>query len=217
MNTTCMCFLTRTAAHFSEGPGLETEELSYSNFERLVNRRQRAKISTATRIAAAMFKHFRINDRLEKLGCDPSNTPILICNRYANWDYVADSMYEDVALTLDHVNNYVATAWFPATIQGYLTIEYENTGEAVTLATTDTEIIVAAIQSLFARDIANTPNGAVIFGTFECLPGQIGTQRIANIRPGAFGAISLLLANDNEESIRAAACKHQELYNDILC
>lgn len=217
MNTPCMCILTKTAAHFREGSSLETEELSYSNFERLVNRRQRAKISTATHIAAAMFKHFRINDCLEKLNCDPSNTPILICNRYANWDYVADSMYEDVALTLDHVNNYVATAWFPATIQGYLTIENGNTGEAITLSTTDTEIIVAAIQSLFVCDRANTQTGAVIFGTFECLPEQIGTQRITSIRPGAFGAISLILASDNEESIRAAAFKHQELYNDILC
>ena len=71
---------------------------------------------------------------------------------------------------LEAVNSYVATAWFPASLQGYLTIEYGNTAEALTLATTDTGIQATAIDSLFRRDINGMRTGCVTVGTFECLP-----------------------------------------------
>ena len=216
MCTTYSCLLEKSIARFAQGNLAESDTLSRADFERMVSRRQRPKIATTTHIAAAIFKHFRLNERLEKMECDASNTPILICNRYANWDYVANFMCSEIEPTLERVNNYVATAWFPTTIQGFLTIEYGNIGEAITLATTDTEFLVASIQSLFARDSTGSYTGAVILGTFECLPENIGNQQVTGKRHGAFGAVSLISSNDSDNTIRAAVLEQQEIYKHVF-
>ncbi|NUF45595.1 hypothetical protein, partial [Acinetobacter pittii] len=117
--------------------------ISLSEFEKLIPRRQRLKVPMTTKMALALFKQFALEKELVKYGANPQETPLIVCNRYANWDFVSDAMSSDVGITLDNVNNYVATAWFPASIQGFLTIEYGNKAEAITLATTDKKVLSA--------------------------------------------------------------------------
>ncbi|AZE50413.1 hypothetical protein C4K04_4758 [Pseudomonas chlororaphis] len=210
MCITFQCTLEKNTATMLSSEQDHAVILQRRDFERLVNRRQQAKFATATRIAGSMFEYFSINERVSEIGGNPADLPLVICNRYANWDFVADAMSKSVARTLDNVNSYVATAWFPATIQGYLTIEYHNHGEAITIATRDNEMICATIKSL-----QSTKSNALILGTFECLPGTIGGSNVAGNRPKAFGAISLISNDDCLDKIHAAVQKHQEMYHDF--
>ncbi|EJB0230107.1 hypothetical protein ACUULL_000017 [Vibrio cholerae] len=211
MCKTFQCRLDDDHIVFSEGTGKNLEVMSLAEFDKLIPRRQRPKLSMATKMAYAIFNQYAINLKLKDMGADPKDTPMVICNRFANWDYVADAMSSDIATTINNVSNYVATAWFPATVQGFLTIENGNRGEAVTLATQDTEMLLASIESLFDKGPSGQKQGALIFGTFECLPKEIGGQAISG-RSQAFGAISLLSGEDTSDTILAAINKHQEIY-----
>ncbi len=213
MCITFKCRLDDTSAYFNNTGTDTCDVISRRDFERLLSRRQLSKISTATRIAGAMFRHFSINDKLREMGCDPSNTPLVICNRFANWDYVAEAMSSSVAETMNGVNSYVATAWFPATLQGYLTIENGNIGEAITIATKDKGLICATIEALMPTS-GPCPR-ALILGTFECVPSQIGGRSVTGQRPASFGALSLICATDSTETISTAVHTHQEMYSNV--
>ena len=213
MCTTYTCLLDGDEAHFSTSSSDQAETvLSRQAFDRIISRRQRGKVSTATRLAAALFEHFKLNDRLRDMRCDPSHTPLIVCNRFAGWDYIARTTCADVEMTLDGINNYMATAWFPAAVQGYLTIEYGNTAQAITLATTDHDLQAATIDAMFARDARGRRAGAVIFGTFECLPGTIGGCDVVGARGAAFGAVSLITSDMDHAAIQSAVATHQNLY-----
>lgn len=212
MYITYKCRLDEKLAHFEDTSTKTSSTISRQDFERLLSRRQLSKISTATRIAGAMFQYFSINDKLRKIGCDPTNTPIVICNRYANWDYVAEAMSPSIADTMRGVNSYVATAWFPATVQGHLTIENGNVGEAITISTKDKDLIRATIDALMPTNDQST--GAVILGTFECVPSQIAGQNVTGERPTFFGALSLIRSSDSAETINLAVNTHQEIYSN---
>ena len=107
----------------------------------------------------------------------------------------------------------MATAWFPATIQGHLTIENGNVGEAITISTKDPELIRATIGALMASNPQG--NGAVILGTFECVPGKIAGQAVAGTYPGFFGALSLIASTSSAETINHTINAHQELYSHV--
>lgn len=211
MGITYKCRLDEKLAHLEDTSKKTRNIIPRRDFDRLLSRRQLMKISSATRIAQAMFQYFGINDKLREIDCDPTNTPIVICNRYANWDYVADAMSPCIANTMDGVNSYVATAWFPATVQGHLTIENGNVGEAITISTKDTDLIRATIDALMP---ANTQgNGALILGTFECVPSKIAGQIVSGKLPAFSGALSLIRSNASAETINLTINSHQELYN----
>ena len=141
--------------------------------------------------------------------------PLLILNRYANCDYVDGMLHNSVAATVEAINSYVATAWFPASLQGYLTIEYKNHAEALTLATKDIVLQTAAINSLFLRDSSQNKVGGVVVGTFETIPVNIIDHQLSNSKPIAFGALSIISSQDNREKILSVLSKHQELYNNV--
>ena len=212
MCITYTCRLDETSAYFVDTATDVCNILSRRDFERMISRRQLNKISNATQIAAAMFRHFSINDKLLEMGSDPSETPLVICNRYANWDYVADVLSSSIAETMHSVNGYVATAWFPATIQGFLTIENGNVGEAITIASQDESLICATIGSLMPTNRQRA--GAIVLGTFECVPNKIGGRSVTGQRPTAFGALSLISAKENTTTITATVATHQEMYNN---
>ncbi len=213
MGTTYTCLLDGDEARFSmSSPDQAETVLPRQAFDRIINRRQRGKLSTATQLAAALFEHFKLNDRLRGMGCDPSHTPLIVCNRYASWDYIARTTCADVEMAIDGINNYMATAWFPAAVQGYLTIEYGNTAQAITLATTDPDLQAATIDALFARDANGQRAGAVIFGTFECLPDTIGGCAVVGARGAAFGAVSLITPDMDHAAIQNAVATHQNMY-----
>ena len=215
MCKTYTCLLSEQTITFTANGQVEDDTLSPGEFEQLISRRQRPKLSTTSKIANALFKRYALNDQLLELGGEPTATPLVICNRYANWDYVADVMSTDIATTLNGINNYVATAWFPATVQGYLTIEYGNTAEAVTLASRDPDFIAAAVDGLFCRDDNADRCGTVILATFECIPAHIAGQPLSGLRPAAFGAVSLIGAADSETDIVMAIATHQEMYSHV--
>lgn len=183
-------------------------EMSISDFEKLIPRRQRPKIPMTTKMALALFKQYSLDEKLIEIGADPKNTPMIICNRYANWDFVSEAMTPDIGMTLNNVNNYVATAWFPASIQGFLTIEYGNTGEAITLATEDRELLSATVESF----LQNKQSSAIILGTFECFPQKIANQEIIESHDFAFGAISIIPHQTTTDSILSIINLHQGLY-----
>ncbi|PMP42489.1 hypothetical protein [Vibrio splendidus] len=211
MCKTFQCRLDKDHIIFSEGTDENLEMMSLAELDKLIPRRQRQKLSIATKMAYAIFNQYAINLKLSEMGADPKNTPMVICNRFANWDYVSVAMSSDIATTINNVNNYVATAWFPATVQGFLTIENGNKGEAVTLATQDTDMLLASIESLLDKDSSGNNQGTLIFGTFECLPNEIGGQAISG-QSQAFGAVSLLSRQDTSDTILAVINKHQENY-----
>jgi len=215
MCTTYTCVLKEGTVVIASSNSDSPVSLTRAAFQRLIPRRQRQKLSTATQIAVALFTYFDINEKLRCMGADPRNTPIAIFNRYANWDYVASAMCPDIAVTLDGVNNYVAIAWFPATIQGFLTIEYGNIGEAITIASSDIELQTAAAEGLFARDAEGKRVGSLILGTFECIPDHIGGQMVVDAQAGAFGAISLISADDADDTIPSAIATHQRMYEHV--
>ncbi|MFK7874165.1 MAG: hypothetical protein AB8B71_00075 [Paracoccaceae bacterium] len=215
MCKTYQCVLEDDAAILSISNKTDSQAMPRDEFDRAINRRQRSKLSTATRIAGTMIEHFKINEKLQEFQCDPANTPVVVCNRFANWDYVSDAMCSDVEVTLDQVNNYVATAWFPATVQGFLTIDNANTGEAITIATKDPDLQSATIASLFPKGKDGVRKGAVIFATFECVPDHIGGRAITGSKTGAFGAITIVRADDSQEEIDDAIQTHLRMYENV--
>ncbi|QDW31682.1 hypothetical protein FFE93_000490 [Yersinia sp. KBS0713] len=215
MSETFTCILKQDVVELTDFTTSVVSSVAYREFDALIPRRQRAKLSVATRLAGGLWQYYRLNGRLESQDADPKNTPLLILNRYANWDYVTEMMCSDIAVTLEAVNSYVATAWFPASLQGYLTIEQSNKAEALTLATNNTHIQAAAVDGLFQRNLQGAKIGTVVVGTFECIPGQIGVHPIANGKPVAFGAFSLISSGDSEADIIATLSTHQELYHYV--
>ncbi|QHM74003.1 hypothetical protein [Mixta intestinalis] len=214
MAETYRCFLKPSAAEFICDQDKKT--LTVREFEALTPRRERPKLPVNNRMAGAMWQHFSLNKRLKEFGGDPTQTPLLILNRFANWDYVAEMMCGSQSAILEAINCYVATAWFPATLQGYLTIEHGNTAEALTLATTDTGIQAAAIDSIFQRDRNGMRMGCVIVGTFECLPQKIGSSQLSVNSTVAFGALSIVLSQDNESTVIETLTLHKELYQHVF-
>lgn len=206
------CRLDDKSAYFEGHCAEANNTISRRDFERMLSRRQLGKISTATQIACVMFQYFSINDKLREVGCDPTNVPIVICNRYANWDYVAEVMSPSIEETMRGVNSYVATAWFPATVQGHLTIANRNIGEAITISTKDKDMICATIDALMPR--GNQSTGAVIMGTFESVPGQIAGRNITGQRLSSFGALSMIRSNDSANNIGLAVHAHQGMYGN---
>lgn len=206
MQSTYICMLENEKIVFKHQNQHKT--ISLSEFEKLIPRRQRQKVPMTTKMALALFKQFALEKELVKYGANPQKTPLIVCNRYANWDFVSDAMSSDVGITLNNVNNYVATAWFPASIQGFLTIEYGNKAEAITLATTDKKVLLATVQSfLDKKDIQ-----AIILGTFECFPKTIANQQILKNDSFAFGALTIIPSNTNFNSIQTILNLHQGLY-----
>ncbi|CDG22240.1 protein of unknown function [Xenorhabdus poinarii G6] len=215
MPETFTCLLKQDIVELTDLTTSETSLVTYREFDALIPRRQRPKLSTATRLAGGLWQYYDLNNRLENLDANPRNTPLLILNRYANWDYVMEIMSSDMNVTLEGVNSYVATAWFPAGLQGYLTIEQDNKAEALTLATSNICIQAAAIDSLFQQNLQGRRAGAVVVGTFECIPKRIGTHRIIDGKSAAFGAFSLISSKDNEADISATLSIHKELYHHV--
>ncbi|MEQ1977501.1 MULTISPECIES: hypothetical protein [unclassified Xenorhabdus] len=215
MSETFTCILKRDVVELTNLTTAVTSLVTYREFDAQLPRRQRPKLSSATRLAGGLWQYYDLNQRLEKLDANPQKTPLLILNRYANWDYVMEVMSSDIAVTLDGVNSYVATAWFPASLQGYLTIEQGNKAEALTLATSNICIQAAAIDSLFQQNLEGERVGAVVVGTFECIPKRIGTRSITEGKSAAFGAFSLISSEDNEADIFATLSIHKELYHHV--
>jgi hypothetical protein len=191
-------------------------ETSRRAFERSTPRRLTRKLSMPTRRAAALYARFDVDRRIAAAGGDPRATPIVVNNRFAGWDFVARTMAADVQTSLDNMNSYVATAWFPAATQGELTILHDNVGEAITIACCDPEIVAATIAALFRRDADGARCGALLFGTFECVPLSIGDSRVVGARPGAFGALSVIFAVDDAAAIATEIDRHRSFYDRIL-
>ncbi|MCT2388263.1 hypothetical protein [Erwinia pyrifoliae] len=212
MSKTFTCILNQDVVKFTTS--LDSS-MTYGEFDALIPRRQRAKLSITTRFAGGLWQYYDLNKQLEGQDADPKNTPLLILNRYANWDYVTEMMCSDIAVTLEAVNSYVATAWFPASLQGYLTIEQGNKAEAITLATNNVHMQAAAIESLFLRNLQSEKIGAVVVGTFECLPKRIGAHNITDGKPVAFGAFSLISSESSKEDISEILSTHKELYRYV--
>lgn len=214
MSETFSCVLHPDFAELKESATATVTSVARKCFEARIPRRQRGKLPVASRMAGGIWQHYDLSRRLAMLDADPKETPLLILNRYANWDYVADMMCNDVAITLESINSYVATAWFPASLQGYMTIEQGNRAEALTLATKDIDMQTAAIEGLFLRNLQGEKVGAVVVGTFEAIPEKIGRHCIVHGKPVAFGAFSLISSQDSETAIIAALTIHQELYHN---
>lgn len=215
MSKTFTCILNQDVVKFTNFTTSRASSMTYREFDVLIPRRQRAKLSITSRLAGGLWQYYDLNKQLEGQDADPKNTPLLILNRYANWDYVTEMMCSDIAVTLEAVNSYVATAWFPASLQGYLTIEQGNKAEAITLATNNVHMQAAAIESLFLRNLQGEKIGAVVVGTFECLPKRIGANNITDGKPVAFGAFSLISSESSKEDISEILSTHKELYRYV--
>lgn len=215
MSKTFTCILNQDVVKFTNFTTSLASSMTYREFDALIPRRQRAKLSITSRLAGGLWQYYDLNKQLEGQDADPKNTPLLILNRYANWDYVTEMMCSDIAVTLEAVNSYVATAWFPASLQGYLTIEQGNKAEAITLATNNVHMQAAAIESLFLRNLQGEKIGTVVVGTFECLPRRIGAHNITDGKPVAFGAFSLISSESSKEDISEILSTHKELYRYV--
>jgi hypothetical protein len=179
--------------------------LSPTDVGRMVPRRDQQKLPQAAILAGTLFEHFGIPAMIRDLGGDPTNTPLIVCNRYANWDYVAETMVPDALRTSRNINSYVATAWFPAAVQGYLTIRYGNRGQAITLATQDEEMIAGTVEAL--RDTSYSE--IAILSSFETVPARIGQSIVSGDRPATFGAVTLVTANHTTKAILDALSEHR--------
>lgn len=193
----------------------EEQILSLQSVDELIGRRNLSKISTATKIAGALYEKYNLDEYIREAGGNPYDTPIVISNRYANWDYVSQDVFSDISMTIESTNNYVATAWFPATIQGYLTIKYGNKGQAITLSTTDSEMMVSSIESMFNKDESGMKTGTLIYGTYESIPERIAGNKVTNIEPRTFGITSVFTHNDCVETIRDTVEAHMVKYNNV--
>ncbi|MDX1472623.1 MAG: hypothetical protein R3309_00550 [Reinekea sp.] len=182
------------------------ENLAVSSLTKLVSRRDQKKLPQAAIMAGVLFEHFNMTDLIQSLGGDPHNTPLVICNRYANWDYVRELMAADAVRTAQNVDSYVATAWFPAAVQGYLTIRYGNVGQAITLATEESDVIAATVETFMPA------SGVTVLASFESVPAVIGSSAVEGNRPRPFGAISLIPHDHSAEQILTFVKTHQAMY-----
>ena len=55
----------------------------------------------------------------------------------------------------------------------------------------------------------------MLVGTFEAVPPKIGPISVDQARACAFGAFSLVTAENTEEQIETALDAHQELYSHV--
>lgn len=182
------------------------ERLSATSLTKLVSRRDQKKLPKAAIMAGVLFEHFNMTDLIQSLGGDPHNTPLVICNRYANWDYVSELMAADAVRTAQNVDSYVATAWFPAAVQGYLTIRYGNVGQAITLATEEPDAIAATVEAFMPS------SGVTVLASFESVPAVIGSSAVEGNLPQSFGAISLIPHDHSAEQILSVVKAHQAMY-----
>lgn len=184
----------------------EQETLANASVTKLVSRRDQKKLPQASIMAGVLFEYFSLCDLIQSMGGDPHNTPLVICNRYANWDYVCELMAPDAARTSQNVDSYVATAWFPAAVQGYLTIRYGNVGQAITLATEEADAISATVETF------RPCSGVTVLASFESVPLMIGSSIVDGERPRPFAAISLITNDHSAEHIAAMVKAQQAMY-----
>lgn len=215
MSETYTCILRQDVVELNDIASATTTTMDCREFEALTPRRQRAKLACSARLAGGLWQHYGLRDRLEQNDADPQNTPLLVLNRYANWDYVAQMMCSDIAVTLEAVNSYVATAWFPASLQGFLTIAQGNKAEALTLATRNIHLQAAALDSLFQRTQQGEKAGLVMVATFESLPSPPSPCAISQSNVAAFGAFSLVSSAESATDILTTLAIHKELYRYV--
>lgn len=182
------------------------ETLAANALNKLVSRRDQKKLPQAAVMAGVLFEHFNVPDLILSLGGDPQDTPLVICNRFANWDYVCELMTADPVCTAQNVDSYVATAWFPAAVQGYLTIRYGNKGQAITLATADSEAIAATVGAF------RPSSGVTVLASFESVPGNIGSSSVMGTRPTPFAAMSLITNDHSPEQVMAMVDMQRAMY-----
>ncbi|MEO9514575.1 MAG: hypothetical protein ABJH45_02405 [Paracoccaceae bacterium] len=186
--------------------------LSAREIGKFVPRREQRKIPQAAIMAGVLFEHFELNSMIRDLGGNPERIPLVVCNRFANWDHVADAMAPSPVVTASGIDSYVATAWFPAAVQGYLTIRYSNTAQAVTLSTTSNPIIATTVDHLRHDAVG----GMAVLASFEYVPKRVGQSPVAGDVPQLFGAVSLITAKDSVVEIETALSQHRAIAGSTI-
>ncbi|MEO9894816.1 MAG: hypothetical protein ABJD13_18855 [Paracoccaceae bacterium] len=181
--------------------------LSARDIGKFVPRREQRKIPKTAIMAGVLFEHFELNNMIRDLGGDPKQIPLTVCNRYANWDHVADAMAPSAEVTVRGIDSYVATAWFPAAVQGYLTIRYGNTAQAITLSTQSTPIVASMVD----HSRQSAPGKMAILSSFENVPDRVGQSAVTGDKPDPFGAVSLITGQDTVADIQTALAQHNKI------
>ena len=158
-------------------------------------------------MAGVLFEHFQLNAAIRDLGGNPRNIPLLVRNRFANWDHVADAMAPSPEITARGIDSYVATAWFPAAVQGYLTIRYGNMAQAVTVSTQSTQIVATMADHLRL----GAAGGMAVLASLECVPKRVGQSPVTGDLPEWFGAVSLITGHNTLDDIETALSQHQSI------
>lgn len=193
--------------------GLHREAiLTAREIGKFVPRREQRKIPQTAIMAGVLFEHFELNTMIRDLGSDPEQIPLVVCNRFANWDHVADAMAPSPEVTARGIDSYVATAWFPAAVQGYLTIRYGNTAQAINLSTKSNPIVATMVDHM--RQGAS--GGMALLASLEYVPKQIGQSPVSGDVPELFGAVSLIAEQDSVVDIEVALLQHQSIAQGAL-
>ncbi|HDZ81703.1 MAG TPA: hypothetical protein ENH56_10760 [Roseobacter sp.] len=183
------------------------ETLTAREIGKFVPRREQRKIPQAAIMAGVLFEHFELNNMIRDLGGNPEQIPLVVCNRFANWDHVADAMAPSPVITARGIDSYVATAWFPAAVQGYLTIRYSNTAQAITLSTKSNPIVATMVDHLRSDALG----GMAVLASFEYVPKRIGQSLVTGDVPQLYGAVSLITAQDSVAAIEIALSQHRAI------
>ncbi len=92
---------------------------------------------------------FTLVDKIQKaLHTELDNTAIFVANQYAGWTYGGPQLDAVIQGGMNKVQTFQATAWFPAAIQGEISIEHKTSGIAKTFSSGSWSA-VHALEALF--------------------------------------------------------------------
>ena len=150
--------------------------IDFNSDSLMLSKRYYKKIDLLSAISLYSIKQCQLQSGLEK----DENAGLLIGNIYGGWGYVENQLsylYGEHS-DFDSVNAYVATAWFPACVQGEVSISYKLGGYSKTFSACN---LSSAYAIEHAIDMLTNNHLAVAYcGGVETLKPSIVRDTVAN-------------------------------------
>lgn len=173
----------------------------------ILSRRKLKKIDKFTAMAYEAIAD-TIDDKM-----DLEKTGLIVGNNFAGWGYVEDQMPGLYEGDFDAINPYVATAWFPAAVQGEVSIDYGLLGYSKTVTSGDLSAAFALEHAMHM--IKRNKLETVICGGVEALATKTLQNYFNEIEDGVrlYDAAAFFRVESREtvESNHATRCEVEEL------
>lgn len=173
------------------------------------DKRYGVKLSRFSKLALITADAIFQNKKIDFKNVDLNKMGIFLGNNFAGWDYVENQIYDLHTKSMNAINPYVATAWFPAAAQGEISINSKIYGHSKTFAC-DSLSAVLAIE--YACDLLNQnkldyalAGGAESLISPTLISALNGMNITSNQHKPSEAACLLLLTQQKEQQSKALA------------